>query len=156
MNDETDIKNCPFCGKEEKDFYMSSKNFAAIYNLSPIVPGHSLVIPKRHYESLFELNEAELAEFISLGRDVAKLLAKVLSTDAFNWAIQEKTIAGQSVPHLHMHVVPRKYKDLPDPGDWYQEIERVESLDRSYKKRLKDEELRDITGKLKKAANPKS
>ena len=48
-----------------------------------------------------------------------------------------------------MHVVPRKYKDLPDPGDWYQEIERVESLGRSYKKRLREDQQTEITAKLK-------
>ena len=80
--------------KAVKGFFPTQQKFCC-----NIVPGHSLVIPKRHYESLFELNDEELTELIRLGRDVAKVLSEVLSTSALNWAIQEKTIAGQSVPH---------------------------------------------------------
>jgi hypothetical protein len=52
-----------------------------------------------------------------------------------------------------MHVLPRRYKDLPNAGDWYQEIEKVESLDRSFKKRLTTLEMEEITNKLRKLAN---
>ena len=45
---------CVFCSKTEKDFYLETDDMAAIYNISPILPGHSLVIPKRHVESLYE------------------------------------------------------------------------------------------------------
>ena len=144
---------CPFCDKGESESFLRSANFLAIYNIAPVLPGHSLVIPKRHIESLFELTEDEVAEFMILGRKVATLLKKAVDTDAFDWAIQEKEEAGQSVPHLHMHVVPRKIGDLPKPGDWYQELEKSEQhIDSPNRKRLKPEEMMKIVQQLRELA----
>lgn len=143
--------NCPFCQKTAQYYILQSNNFAAIYNISPILPGHSLIIPKRHVESLFDLSESELAEFMRMGRDMARLLAEVFETDAFDWAIQEKEAAGQSVAHLHMHVVPRKIGDMPDPGDWYQALEKSQQTDiDTYDKfRLSEQQLLELTLRLR-------
>lgn len=146
------LQKCPFCQKSTQEYFMENQAFAAIYNIAPILPGHSLIIPKRHVESLFELSNEELSNFMKLGRDVAFLLSKVLDTDAFDWAIQEKEAAGQSVPHLHMHVVPRKIGDLKHPGDWYQEVEKSERID-DPRKRLTKLQLQEITEVLRKQAN---
>jgi len=141
---------CPFCDKGESESFLSSKNFLAIYNIAPVLPGHSLVIPKRHVESLFDLTDEELAEFMLMGRNVASLLKKAVNTEAFDWAIQEKEEAGQSVPHLHMHVVPRKIGDLPNPGDWYQELEKSEQhIDSGKRKKLKPDEMSKIVTQLR-------
>ncbi|CAN5170815.1 hypothetical protein BH23BAC1_BH23BAC1_38690 [soil metagenome] len=130
---------------------MESQNFAAIYNISPILPGHSLIISKAHFESLFELSEAHLTEFMILGRNTAQFLSAVFNSDSFDWAIQEKEAAGQSVSHLHMHVVPRKIGDLKDPGAWYQELEKANmtDVDTFRKFRLQEDQLFKITRKLK-------
>lgn len=149
---------CVFCSKTEKDFYLETHDMAAIYNISPIVPGHSLVIPKRHVESLFDLTDTELISFIRLGRKVASLLTAVFNTNAFNMAIQEKAASGQSVPHLHMHVVPRTIGDLPNPGDWYQALERNSGsdIDTFERFRLTERQLQDATSRLKSLAKSKS
>lgn len=142
---------CPFCEKTKPDYFIERDQFAAIYNISPILPGHSLVIPRKHIESLFELSDEELSAFMLLGRDVAKLLMDVFNTDAFDWAIQEKEAAGQSVAHLHMHVVPRKIGDLPDPGDWYQKLERndMTDIDTYDQFRLSEQQLMELTDRLR-------
>lgn len=145
------LLTCPFCQKGVEYYFLENESFAAIYNIAPILPGHSLIIPKRHVESLFELNDEELSNFMKLGRDVAFLLSKVLDTDAFDCAIQEKEAAGQSVAHLHMHVVPRKIGDLKHPGDWYQAIEKSEHID-DQRKKLTPQALRDITERLTRQA----
>jgi len=146
--------SCPFCAKTKNDYYLESENFAVLYNISPILPGHSLVIPKQHKESLFELTNEALAEFMLLGKNTALLLCKVFQTDAFNWAIQEREVAGQSVAHLHMHVVPRKLGDMVNPGDWYQRLEKIESgdIDTYTRYRLSDEILNTLTQKMKQKA----
>ena len=147
------ISNCPFCSKRKEEAFLSSENFVVIYNIAPVLPGHSLVIPKRHAESLFDLTEEETGEFMRLGRKTAKLLSIVFNTDAFDWAVQEKEAAGQSVPHLHMHVVPRKIGDLHNPGDWYQEIEKSEThIDSARRKRLNAEQMNDIVNRLRSKA----
>lgn len=144
---------CPFCDKRVQEGFLSSENFVAIYNIAPVLPGHSLIIPKKHVESLFDFTDAEVAEFMVLGRKVAFLLTKALNTDAFDWAVQEKEAAGQSVPHVHMHVVPRKVGDLPNPGDWYQELEKSEvHIDSANRKKLSPEEMSSIVTMLRKKA----
>lgn len=143
---------CPFCIKSDKDFYLETQEFAAIYNISPILPGHSLIIPKKHIISLFDLNSSAIAEFMQLGRDAAKLLREVFKTDAFDWAIQEKEAAGQSVAHLHMHVLPRRIGDLPYPGNWYQALEKSQEndIDTFNRFQLTEDQLEDLTLRLKK------
>jgi len=145
------MKICPFCNKAEEFYFLESTHFAAIYNISPILPGHSMIIPKKHRESLFELSEDELSEFMMMGRNTAQFLAKVFDTDAFDWAIQEKEAAGQSVPHLHMHIVPRKIGDLKDPGAWYQALEKknVKDVDTFDSFRLEESQLLKITQMLR-------
>lgn len=145
------MSNCPFCTKKATFYLLETAHFASIYNISPILPGHSLVVPKRHVESLFLLTEQELAEFMYLGRSTARLLALIYKTDAFDWAIQEKEAAGQSVPHLHIHVVPRTLGDLADPGDWYQELEKSNpgTVDTYDTFRLTENQLTDITERIK-------
>ena len=145
---------CPFCIKGKESYFLESENFAAIYNISPILPGHSLIISKNHFESLFELSVAFLSEFMILGRNTAQFLSEVFDSDSFDWAIQEKEAAGQSVSHLHMHVVPRKIGDLKDPGAWYQELEKVNitDVDTFNRFRLQEDQLLEITIKLKNKA----
>lgn len=118
-------KDCPFCREDILEIsFLENENFLAIYNIAPILPGHSLIIPKKHVISLFELTLTELQDFILLGQQAAKLLSKAFNVDSFNWSIQEREPAGQSVPHLHMHVIPRKTNDLDSPGDWYPMLEQ--------------------------------
>ncbi len=146
--------DCPFCQKNKQDYVLESLNFAVIYNISPILPGHCLIIPKSHCESLFELDEAGLAEFMILSRKLAELLMRVFDTKAFDWAIQEGEEAGQSQAHLHMHVVPRKIGDLSDPGAWYRAIQQRENdLDTFERFRLSEKELAEQTHLLRKEAD---
>src|SRR3989338_7677252 len=118
------VKGCPFCEENVLEIaFAENKNFLAIYNVSPILPGHSLIIPKKHITSLFELDNSELTEFMSIAQQVGKLLSEPFHTKSFNWSIQEMPPAGQTVSHLHMHVIPRHEGDLPEPGDWYPQLE---------------------------------
>lgn len=150
------VTNCPFCDSSIVDTsFMESTDFLAIYNQSPILPGHSLIIPKYHIESLFELDENELTQFIALGQRAGKVLAKAFSTNSFNWSIQEKIPAGQTVPHLHMHIIPRVEGDLPEPGDWYPVLEKKfysEHIDSDERIKLSPSQLKDIANKLRKTS----
>lgn len=138
---QTVKNNCPFCQKDISEIaFLENENFYAIYNIAPILPGHSLIIPKKHKFSLFELNEEELKQFILLGQKAGKVLSKAFNVDAFNWSIQEREVAGQSVPHLHMHVIPRKKGDLKSPGDWYPMLE-----EKFYSKHIDSKERSQLT-----------
>ncbi|MBX6379459.1 MAG: HIT family protein [Thermoflavifilum aggregans] len=146
--------NCPFCLKTEADFFRETSRFAAIYNLAPIVPGHSLIIPKQHIESLFDLPDEAFDEMMQFSRQIMKFLCDYFHTDAFDWAIQEKPPAGQSVAHLHLHLIPRYENDLPLPGDWYVQMVASEKqqIDIHTRARLSEEALKQMTERLKQAA----
>jgi bis(5'-adenosyl)-triphosphatase len=146
-------KDCPFC--EPKVFgvtFLESKNFRAIYNAAPILPGHSMIVPKSHVESLMKLNDKELCELVRLGRDAVKVLQKAFHTRSFNWTIQEGEPAGQTVGHLHVHIIPRSAKDLPRPGDWYPKLAawKGKIIDSKSRKRISKNEMDSIVSHLRK------
>lgn len=142
---------CPFCSKKKEDFFLENEDFAAICSASPILPGHSLIIPKNHRESIFDLDVNQLADFVHLGREAASLLGDVFATESFDFFVQEKKPAGQSVPHLHLHIVPRIKGDFDEPGDWYPQIQKSSNESKGYQ--LPEDQLLDITQRLKVQAN---
>lgn len=145
------IEKCPFCRIQKEAVFAESEHFLALYNIAPILPGHSLVIPKRHVESLMDLNDSELSEFMIFGRNVAKILIKAFKTPSFNWTIQEKEEAGQTIAHLHMHIIPRKQGDLPQPGDWYPLLQKNQSevIDSTSRTRLTVQQIREMVSYIK-------
>ena len=114
------VSDCPFCEPQSRAIsYYSDVKYRAIYNRSPILPGHSLVIPKSHIESVNELTDTDLGQMMVFARHVAENLMRIFTSTAFNWTIQDGAAAGQTVPHLHLHLIPRADGDLAHPGDWY-------------------------------------
>ena len=111
---------CPFCSDSvTTSVYLENGNYLAIYNIAPVLPGHSLIIPKNHITSLLQLNNEEMMAFFDTAKIALKILMKAFNTDAFDWSIQEKPEAGQTIEHLHLHIVPKLKGDLSSPGDWY-------------------------------------
>lgn len=147
------MDSCVFCKSDIKEAsFMETDNFLAIYNISPILPGHSLIIPKRHISSFLELSQNELTEFISLGQKTAKILSDYFKKSAFNLSIQDGIAAGQTVYHLHMHIIPRVENDLKEPGDWFSELQKKfyhSETDSSERTKLSKEELLEIVKDLK-------
>ncbi len=145
---------CLFCQKEiiEKSFYTRS-NFTAIYNIAPILPGHSLIIPLKHHESLEELSDHELGEMMIFARKVTSVLKTFFCCDGFDWTIQDGGSAGQTVPHLHLHIIPRKPLDMPESNEWYSKIHENEKnmLDSEHRNRLNNTDYNAITVRLAEA-----
>jgi len=128
--------DCPFCHADiKRSVFAEEGQFWAIYNIAPILPGHSLVIPRGHVRSIMELSEEELGRFMTFARRVTKTVLEAFAASGFDWAIQDAEEAGQTVPHLHMHIIPRTPNDLPHEGDWYNKLEQskaqaIDSKDR--------------------------
>lgn len=83
----------------------------AVLDAYPVADGHALVIPKRCIETFSDLNPAELV-------DLGQLIWRAqLASRAFDWTIgvNDGEAAGRTVPHLHVHVIPRRQGDVPDP-----------------------------------------
>ncbi|HHW00193.1 MAG TPA: HIT family protein [Clostridiaceae bacterium] len=108
--------SCIFCE------YMNSKNFImenelafAIYDSYPVNSGHVLVMPKRHYASFFDSTPDEILALNELINKVKELLDSELRPDGYNIGINVGEAAGQTVFHLHIHVIPRYFGDVDNP-----------------------------------------
>lgn len=106
---------CPFCTLPPERIIDENEHAVWIYDGFPLSPGHSLIIPKRHVGSFFEITTAEKIAILNL-LDLAK---NVVSTEhlpnAYNIGVNDGPAAGQTVPHLHVHLIPRYINDVKDP-----------------------------------------
>ncbi|HOG20203.1 MAG TPA: HIT domain-containing protein [Salinivirgaceae bacterium] len=144
--------DCPFCRLASSGTYFyENRYFFAAYNISPILPGHSLVIPKRHVVRLADLSETETHEAMPFVINVNRILSELFKTQDFDISIQDGTAAGQTVMHLHIHIIPRILDDLPNAGDWYDLLYNDDKrmIDSELRPKLSNEKLNAITLKLK-------
>jgi diadenosine tetraphosphate (Ap4A) HIT family hydrolase len=112
--DSTYQSDCPFC-KRPAPTRLENAAAIAFLDSFPVAEGHTLVVPKRHVVSLFDLPEKELAAVWKLVAQVrAKLLADI-KPDGFNIGVNNGLAAGQTVMHAHVHVIPRRSGDVADP-----------------------------------------
>ncbi|WEW59605.1 Dinucleoside triphosphate hydrolase [Emydomyces testavorans] len=96
-------------------FFMTSMTFALV-NLKPLLPGHVLVSPIRNVPRVSDLTAAESADLFLTVRRVGRMVERVFEASSLNIAIQDGIDAGQSVPHVHAHVIPRRKADLDHKG----------------------------------------
>jgi bis(5'-adenosyl)-triphosphatase len=126
-------------------FYRSPLS-SAFVNLRPIVPGHVLVISNRVVPRIAELSDDEYADLWRTVRVVQGALTKQYNATAFNIAIQDGRTAGQSVPHVHVHILPRTEGDFARNDDVYDELQewapRQEMSERKPKLEVPDDEER--------------
>jgi len=109
------MEDCIFC-KIVKGEILSHKIYEddlvyAFLDVKPVSPGHILVIPKDHYENIFDCPENILSQIIKVSKKIAQLLKDKLGVEAVNIFNNSGGVAGQDVFHLHFHVVPRSKKD---------------------------------------------
>jgi len=109
------MKTCPFCSLPQSRVIDSSPLGLVIRDGFPISPGHTLIIPKRHVGSFFDLEADERAELLALLCQAKVVADKEFSPHGYNIGINDGAAAGQTVPHLHLHLIPRFEGDLPDP-----------------------------------------
>ncbi len=147
------MQNCPFCNDAVRNsVFLSDDGFLALYNIAPVLPGHSLVIPEKHLISLFDLTGPEITRMFETARKALRVLMTAFSTDAFDLSLQEKPEAGQTIEHLHLHIVPRMKNDLKSPGDWYPMVADNDNamIDSFSRPRLNDEAMSQIVTELRK------
>ena len=107
--------NCPFCQLEAACIVFSDDVTLVIRDAFPVSPGHTLIIPRRHVGSFFELTPPERASMFELLTQAKAELDGTLQPDGFNIGINDGAAAGQTVAHLHLHLIPRYRGDTPDP-----------------------------------------
>jgi ATP adenylyltransferase len=110
-------RECAFC--QELDLSPSSRvhgSAAALHDRFPVSPGHTLIVPRRHVADLFQLSDDELRDVWHLVKTVREELLGEDSTIAgFNIGVNSGAVAGQTIPHAHVHIIPRRSGDTADP-----------------------------------------
>lgn len=106
---------CIFCNIPVGYYVIDNEFFFALHDKYPVSPGHMLIIPKRHVETWFELSPEEKDSMLLLAEEAKELIEKERRPDGFNFGINQGEAAGQTVPHLHLHVIPRYKNDVEDP-----------------------------------------
>lgn len=110
MKDE----NCIFCkiaaGEVSSATLFEDEDFRVILDLNPASKGHALILPKEHYRNLYDLDEALAAKAMVLAKRMVCKLKDALGCDGYNIVQNNEEVAGQSVFHFHVHMIPR-YKD---------------------------------------------
>lgn len=106
---------CPFCHPESSRIIFRHTHFFAFQDGFPISPGHTLVIPFRHVATIAELSADELATLFPAVLDIQRRFDESHRPDGYNIGINQGAAAGQTVQHLHVHVIPRYDGDQPDP-----------------------------------------
>ena len=106
---------CPFCTLDAERIVLANELAAVIRDAFPVSPGHTLIIPKRHVVSFFDATGDERTAMLAL-LDSAKLgLDAAFHPDGYNVGINDGAAAGQTLPHLHLHLMPRYAGDSEDP-----------------------------------------
>jgi len=108
-------KPCPFCGPPRDQILAEGNEAMALWDTHPVSPGHVLIVPRRHVASWFEATAGEREAMLRLADEAHRIVSQRHSPHAFNLGINDGAAAGQSVPHLHLHLIPRYRGDVPDP-----------------------------------------
>lgn len=106
---------CPFCLIAAGTSVAKDALVFAVRDTLPVSPGHTLILPKRHIASIFEATTGEVAELWELLRRERAKLIDEFSPDGFNIGINDGLASGQTILHLHIHLIPRYKGDMPDP-----------------------------------------
>lgn len=112
---------CIFCkianGEIPSKTLYEDEKYRVILDLGPATKGHALILPKDHYANLYELPEDAASEVMKLAKKMASLMTDKLGCDGFNLVQNNGEVAGQTVFHFHMHLIPR-YKDDGQKIGW--------------------------------------
>jgi diadenosine tetraphosphate (Ap4A) HIT family hydrolase len=107
--------DCPFCRLSAERVVDSNAQALAVADAFPVSTGHTLVIPRRHVTSFFELTEDEVSAIFELLRRMTGRLGETLKPGGYNIGVNVGAAAGQTVPHVHVHLIPRYLGDVADP-----------------------------------------
>lgn len=129
MRDE----NCIFCkiiaGEIPSNTIYEDDEFKVILDLAPAAKGHALILPKEHYADIYEINEEVAGRAMKLAKKLAMHMTEVLGCDGFNILQNNHEVAGQTVFHFHMHLIPRyKAAKNNDILKWSEETFSAEEM----------------------------
>lgn len=105
--------SCPFCTPE--GLILRNDLAGVRFDRYPVTPGHCLIIPFRHVADFFATTEDERRAMLALAEEAKALLDREHAPAGYNLGINVGVVAGQTVPHVHLHLIPRYPGDVDDP-----------------------------------------
>lgn len=110
------MNDCLFCkiikGEIPSRKVYEDKNVYAFLDISPVNEGHTLVMPQKHYETILDAPSEVLCNLITVIRKIVPSILQAVKSESFNLQVNSGKTAGQIIPHLHFHIIPR----FPDDG----------------------------------------
>jgi len=135
--------NCIFCKIVRKEapakIVYEDEKCLAFLDINPLALGHTLVITKKHAKSIFDVSEEDAKHVFEVAKKIALQMKEKLNAEGINFFQASEEAAGQSVPHFHLHIIPRRKNDNIDFNRWW--ISKV--------KKVEDEELEEIAKLLR-------
>lgn len=107
--------SCPFCDFDNLQVLFENEDAIAFYDKYPVQKGHMLIIPKMHKETYFDATNEEMLGIHQLIRKGKEYLEKEYGPDGYNIGVNVSECGGQTVNHLHFHLIPRYRGDVVDP-----------------------------------------
>jgi diadenosine tetraphosphate (Ap4A) HIT family hydrolase len=108
--------DCPFCNPDsDRDLIVESATAFSIYDKYPVSAGHALIISKKHCANYFDLTFKEQAACMFMLNRVKEIVSAKFNPDGFNVGINVSEVAGQTVTHVHIHLIPRYNGDVAEP-----------------------------------------
>lgn len=109
------MNQCLFCAYPETEVIAENELAIAFFDKFPVNTGHVLIVPKRHFADFFEATREEIKAIIELLFGVKESLQDRFNPDGYNVGVNVGAAAGQTIFHLHLHVIPRYRGDVEDP-----------------------------------------
>ncbi len=114
---------CPFCSPRDR-IVAENEHAAMLWDAYPVSPGHALVVPRRHVATPWELSPAEVADLYALVGEARRRIEAEHAPAGFNLGVNVGAAAGQTVFHLHIHIIPRYLGDDPRPAGGVRRVRR--------------------------------
>jgi diadenosine tetraphosphate (Ap4A) HIT family hydrolase len=109
------LDDCPFCGLPAARIVAANEQALAVLDAYPVSPGHTLILPRRHVPSFFDITGSELAAIHELLSQMRSRLEAAHKPQGYNVGVNVGRVAGQTVFHTHLHLIPRYAGDVPLP-----------------------------------------
>ena len=107
--------SCPFCDPQADRLFHAGRLVLGLWDQFPVSPGHALIIPRRHVGSWFEATDEERSEMMAVVAQARAAIEQIHQPDGYNLGVNIGHAAGQTISHLHLHVIPRYRGDVPQP-----------------------------------------
>ena len=106
---------CPFCSPPDNRLFHRGRLVLGLWDQFPVSPGHALVIPRRHVASWFDATDEERAELMAAISITRSAIDQVHQPEGYNLGVNVGHAAGQTIFHVHVHLIPRYQGDVPAP-----------------------------------------